>query len=56
MDFMSTVQGPPTEGFYPAGWDLRRIDACCERALPTSPSGTAVFLPWNARTSLNSTP
>ncbi|MBP3361994.1 MAG: glucosamine-6-phosphate isomerase [Clostridia bacterium] len=29
MDFNSTVKGSLLEGFYPAGWDMERIDACC---------------------------
>ena len=28
MDFMSTVKGSALEGFYPAGWDFEKIDAC----------------------------
>lgn len=31
MDFMSTVKGSLLEGFYPAGWDMEKIDACCEK-------------------------
>lgn len=38
MDFNSTVKGSALEGFYPAGWDFEKIDACigepetvCER-------------------------
>ena len=31
MDFMSTVQGSLLENFYPPGWDMQRIDACCEK-------------------------
>lgn len=27
MDFMSTVKGSLLEGFYPAGWDMAKIDA-----------------------------
>ena len=26
MDFMSTVKGSLLEGFYPAGWDMAKID------------------------------
>jgi glucosamine-6-phosphate deaminase len=26
MDFMSTVKGSMLEGFYPAGWDMKKID------------------------------
>ena len=28
MDFLSTVKGSALEGFYPAGWDFAKIDAC----------------------------
>ncbi len=31
MDFITTVKGSMLEGFYPAGWDMERIDACCEK-------------------------
>jgi len=31
MDFMSTVQNSLLEGFYPKGWDMEKIDACCEK-------------------------
>ena len=30
MDFMSTVKGSLLDGFYPKGWDMAKIDACCE--------------------------
>jgi len=30
MDFLSTVQGSALEGFYPAGWDFQKIDACID--------------------------
>ena len=29
MDFASTVKGSLLEGFYPAGWDMKKIDKCC---------------------------
>ena len=29
MDFNSTVKGSLLEGFYPKGWDFKKIDACC---------------------------
>ena len=29
MDFMSTVKGSLLEGFYPKGWDMKKIDRCC---------------------------
>ena len=30
MDLLSTFAGSMMEGFLPAGWDLARIDACCD--------------------------
>ena len=33
MDFMSTVKGSLLEGFYPVGWDMQRIDECCEKGV-----------------------
>ena len=30
MDFNSTVKGSLLEGFYPAGWDFEKIDACID--------------------------
>jgi glucosamine-6-phosphate deaminase len=32
MNFLDTVKDSLLDGFYPAGWDLAKIDACC--ALP----------------------
>ncbi len=29
MNFMDTVKGSLLDGFYPAGWDMAKIDACC---------------------------
>ena len=29
INFNTTVQGSLLEGFYPAGWDMQRIEACC---------------------------
>ncbi|PYI56441.1 glucosamine-6-phosphate isomerase [Paenibacillus flagellatus] len=29
MNFIMTVEGSMLEGFYPAGWDMDRIDRCC---------------------------
>ena len=29
INLMSTLKGSLLEGFFPAGWDLERIDACC---------------------------
>ena len=33
MDFMSTVKDSLLEGFYPVGWDMAKIDACCEKGV-----------------------
>lgn len=33
MDFLSTVKGSLLEGFFPAGWDLKKIDECCEKGV-----------------------
>lgn len=30
MNFNSTVKGSSLEGFYPAGWDFEKIDACID--------------------------
>jgi glucosamine-6-phosphate deaminase len=35
MDLMSTMAGSLMEGFLPAGWDLKKIDACVD-ADPTT--------------------
>ena len=29
LDLLSTIKGSLLEGFFPAGWDLAKIDACC---------------------------
>ncbi len=29
INFMTTVKGSLLEGFYPKGWDFKKIDACC---------------------------
>lgn len=33
MDFLTTVKGSLLDGFYPKGWDLAKIDACCEKGV-----------------------
>ncbi len=33
MDFLSTVKGSMLEGFYPAGWDMAKIDECCDKGI-----------------------
>lgn len=30
MDLLSTIRGSMMEGFFPAGWDLAKIDACVD--------------------------
>ena len=40
MDFMSTVKGSMLEGFFPEGWDMEKIDKCCDK-------GTARESFWN---------
>ena len=50
MDFLSTVKGSALEGFYPAGWDFAKIDACigapetvCDRQDFWNPAFTPVM-------------
>ena len=33
MDFLSTVEGSLLEGFYPKGWDLKKIDECLDKGV-----------------------
>ena len=33
MDFLSTMKGSLLENFYPKGWDLKKIDECCEKGV-----------------------
>lgn len=33
MDFLSTVKGSLLDNFYPAGWNLKKIDDCCEKGI-----------------------
>src|SRR5665647_800908 len=46
MNMMDTIKGSNLEGFFPAGWDLQKIDDCCatppEHALDIQPH-------WNKR-------
>ena len=44
MNFNSTVKGSALEGFYPAGWDFDKIDACID--LPEKITERQAF--WNA--------
>ena len=50
MDFNSTVKGSALEGFYPAGWDFAKIDACidapetvCDRQAHWNPAFSPVM-------------
>ena len=45
MDFMSTVKGSLLEGFYPEGWDMAKIDACCEKGVAREEFWTPAFTP-----------
>lgn len=45
MNFMTTVKGSLLEGFYPAGWDMERIDACCEKGEQREPFWHKDFQP-----------
>ena len=33
ISMLTTIKGSLLEGFYPRGWDLKKIDACCEMSL-----------------------
>src|SRR5437870_1989473 len=33
LNLLNTIKGSLLENFYPRGWDLRRIDACCAMGL-----------------------
>jgi len=44
MDLLNTLAGSLLEGFFPAGWDLAKIDACCSN-LPEDVNKRQVF--WN---------
>ena len=33
MDFLSTVEGSLCENFFPKGWDIKKIDECCEKGV-----------------------
>jgi glucosamine-6-phosphate deaminase len=33
INLLSTIKGSLLEGFYPAGWDLKKIDRCCALGL-----------------------
>ena len=44
MNLISTLEGSLLEGFFPAGWDLARMDACCAHA-PEEAAARQPF--WN---------
>src|SRR5262245_51370284 len=33
LNMLTTIKGSLLESFYPPGWDLKRIDACCDLGL-----------------------
>src|SRR5687767_15878141 len=33
IDLIGTIKGSLLEDFYPRGWDLKKIDRCCEMGL-----------------------
>lgn len=45
MDFMSTVKGSLLEGFYPNGWDMQKIDDCCEKGVTREQFWNEKFTP-----------
>ena len=48
MNFNDTVKGSALEGFYPAGWDFEKIDACIdapEKICERQPHWNAAFTP-----------
>jgi len=49
INFLNTLKGSLLENFYPAGWDMARIDACClngaEDALTRQPHWNKDFQP-----------
>ena len=42
INLLSTLQGSLLEGFFPAGWDLAKIDACCDHP----PEAVTDRQPW----------
>lgn len=32
INLITTIKGSLLENFYPAGWDLAKMDACCSHA------------------------
>lgn len=45
MDFMSTLEGSLLENFFPVGWDMAKIDACCDKGVAREPWWNKDFQP-----------
>lgn len=45
MDFLSTVKGSLLEDFYPKGWDMKKIDECCDKGVTRESFWNAGFEP-----------
>ncbi len=45
MNFMDTVQGSLLEGFFPKGWDMDKIDACCDKGVAREDFWNDAFTP-----------
>jgi glucosamine-6-phosphate deaminase len=45
MDFLGTVKNSLLEGFYPLGWDMEKIDRCCEKGVEREPFWHKGFSP-----------
>ncbi len=45
MNFISTVKGSLLENFYPVGWDMEKIDACCEKGVAREAFWNDAFTP-----------
>ena len=50
MNFMSTVKGSLLENFYPVGWDMEKIDACCEKGVAREAFWNDAFTPIECET------
>ena len=53
MDMITTLRGSLLENFYPAGWDLERLQACCSHkkheALDRQPFWNPQFFPVSCK-------
>lgn len=45
MNFMTTVEGSLLEGFYPVGWDMNKIDQCCDKGVERETFWNNAFSP-----------